>query len=119
MEVRASFTAQCYGYGWLSGPRVSRDKKFDLYWEQRITPHISRSAIATIRIANWGVDFPYNRTLTVWGDGEIVHSEKTINKEWFNLRVELHARGIDESWEHRYRFRVKDRQFEIEEVQEK
>ena len=112
LEVRASFTAYYYGYGWLSGPKVTRDKKFNLYWEQGTNSNISRGSIATIRIADW-IDFGgYSKKLRVWGDRESVHSDGRVGGEWFTLRVELHANVTDESWEHHYRFRLKDGRFE-------
>ena len=122
LEIRPSFTASYYGYGWLSGDNVTRSTKFNLLFTER--HHIRKGDVVMIRLAD--LNPPHLNQLMVWDDNyAIVHKDASWGErlhryaptEWLQLRVEIRANGIEGSWEHSYRFRLTGREtFEVEEV---
>lgn len=125
LEIQYPATGSYYGYGWISGKGVSREELFHLYWEGQ--HHKQEGETATIKIAE--LSSGIHRELLVWGtrhngSPEIVHKVRLWNgrignlepHECLEIRVRIRTRGVAESWDHCYRFRMKKYRFEIDEV---
>ena len=123
LEFRASFSAAHYGYGWLSGPGVTRQKPFDLRWKGE--QYIQEGDVAIIEIAE--LEQPYSRGLRMWDiHSDPIHKDESWGRrlhssgptEWLELRVEIRAHGVKGAWTHHYRFRLRGRdEFEVVGVQ--
>ncbi len=122
LELRASLTASHYGYGWISGPGVTRQSPFNLRWKGE--QYIREGDVAIIEIAELERD--YSGGLRVWENhSNIVHKDESWGRRlyrsgptgWLKLRVEIRARKVEGSWKRHYRFRLKGKdEFEVEEV---
>ena len=119
LEIRYPSTASYYGYGWLTGPGVSRQEHFNLSWEGN--HHRTEGEVVTICVARI-----LSGALRVTDDDfRTVHEDREWDEplsyyyptEWLTLKVEIRVRGRTRGWPHKFKFRMKHRgEFEVHNV---
>ena len=126
LEVCAKNDDYYYGYGWLQGPRVTRQHHFHLQWQYNNNKQFIRAGDTyIIEIAK--IDGNPSRRLWIHGDASLVHIDKsqeiayryrnTQPTEWYYLQVKIRSDIIHQSLDRKYRFRLgEEYNFEVEEV---